>query len=109
MGLISMPNSCGEFADDDETVEPKDEINSDWSLYEGAILRTGKRYVDYIRNGNPLDLCGSSRVPIPLFAGQKFRDATTYGLNLEFGGKITFSIKFGGFVFRERDLRYETL
>ena len=79
------------LVEDDGTVEPKDEINSDWSLYEGGnpSYRQSAMW-DYIRNGNPLDLCGSSRGSLSLvFAGQKFRDATTYGLNLEFGGKIT--------------------
>ena len=56
------------LVDDDGIVKPKDEINSDWSLYEGGnpSYRQSAMW-DYIRNGNPLDLCGSSRGTCPSY------------------------------------------
>ena len=84
-----------------EYVRRGNELNSDWTYFKGGnpSYRTSAMWSS-VRNGNPLDICGSSLGKNAMvFAGQKYRDITTYALNLEFGGYMTFSIKFGGYIY----------
>ena len=84
-----------------EYVRRGNEINSDWTFFKGGnpSYRISALWSD-VRNGNPLDICGSAKgKQAMVFAGQKFRDITTYALNIEYGGYISFSIKFGGFIY----------
>ena len=81
---------------------PQNDINGDWVFRGGNPSYRKSALWEEVRNGNPLSICGSSRGKNSLvFAGQKFRDATSHPLNLEYGGSISFSIKFGGFTYED--------